>query len=77
MADMAFAVMIDKVHRFAVRENKVDTYALQKGTIDSMLKLCALVAKAQGGDECGHCEGCLIVADLRAVLTSEVRKFLS
>ena len=77
MADIDFAKKIDAVYRFAVRENKAATYALERETIDAFLKLCALVAKAAGADDCGHCEGCVIVAGLRQVLTSEIRKFMS
>ena len=77
MADPDFARKIDAVHKFAVRENKAATYALEKDTINSLLSLCALVAKAAGADDCGHCEGCIIVADLRRVLNHEIRKFVS
>lgn len=77
MADIDFAKKIDAVHKFAVRENKAATYTLERETIDALLKLCALVAKATSGDDCGHCEGCVIVAGLRQVLTSEIRKFMS
>ena len=77
MADLAFARQIDDVHKFAVRDNVKATYALERETIDSLLKLCALVAKARSDDECGHCEGCLIVASIQHNLKAEIRKFLS
>ncbi len=77
MANLDFARKIAAVYRFAVTDNKASTFALEKSTIDSFLKLCALVAKAGGDDDCGHCEGCLIVAGLTHVLNAEVRKFMS
>jgi hypothetical protein len=77
MADIVFAKQIDDVHKFAVRDNAQPTYALDKHTIDALLKLAALVAKGRSDNECGHCEGCMIVAGIQHNLKAEIRKFVS
>ncbi len=68
---------IDSVHKFSVRENKANTYALDKDTINTMLRLCALVANMSGVDDCGTCDGCLVVIDLKRVFSAEMRRFVS
>jgi hypothetical protein len=75
--DIEFAKQIDAVHKFSVRDNPNDLYALDKHTIDALLKICALVAKGRSDDECGTCEGCLIVAGIQHNLKAEIRRFMS
>ena len=77
MPDIDLAKKIDAVHKFAVRENKAPTFTFERRTADALLKLAALVCKASGSDDCGQCEGCQLVAMLKSVLASEIRKFMS
>jgi hypothetical protein len=75
--DMELTQKLVAVRQFAVLNNKAPTYALQRETIDAMLSLCALVAMAAGADDCGYCEGCVVVAQLRKVMVAELRKNMS